>query len=192
VVGSNVLVSRQTAHRGCLHRDPHVDEVLGQGDALRVPGDGDGPVQVGGGVAVLAVGDADHRARQLPDLCHLGASLADDAADELVGDGHLVGLLGARAPGLARTSQQGQGGGVDDAVGQGVDSAHHVHGQANLRQLLLLRLGDGLGGQDGRGGGEDGGEGEVVDAAHPHAVQPRHRHRLQGRVRHRHALRRGL
>ena len=58
--------------------------------------------------------------------------------------------------------------------------------------VYLLRLGDGLGGQDGRGGGEDGGEGEVVDAAHPHAVQPRHRHRLQGRVRHRHALRRGL
>ena len=44
---------------------PHVDEVLGQGDALAVPADGDGPVQVGGGVAVLAVGDADHRAADL-------------------------------------------------------------------------------------------------------------------------------
>ena len=44
-----------------------------------------------------------------PDLSNLGAALADDAPDDLVGDGHLVGLLGARAPGLARTSQQGQG-----------------------------------------------------------------------------------
>ena len=44
---------------------PHVDEVLGQGDALAVPADGDGSVQVGGGVAVLAVGDADHRAADL-------------------------------------------------------------------------------------------------------------------------------
>ena len=58
--------------------------------------------------------------------------------------------------------------------------------------VYLLGLGDGLGGQDGLGGGEDGGEGEVVDAAHPHAVQPRHRHRLQGRVGDRHTLRRGL
>ena len=50
----------------CRCRDwPHVDEVLGQGDALAVPADGDGPVQVGGGVAVLAVGDADHRAADL-------------------------------------------------------------------------------------------------------------------------------
>ena len=44
-----------------------------------------------------------------PDLGHLGASLADDAADELVRDGHLVALLPARAPGLACTSQQRQG-----------------------------------------------------------------------------------
>ena len=45
---------------------PHVDQILGQSHGLAVPADGDGPVQVGGGVAVLAVGDADHGARQLP------------------------------------------------------------------------------------------------------------------------------
>ena len=36
-----------------------------------------------------------------PDLRHLGAPLADDAANELVGDGHLVSLLlGSLAPRL--------------------------------------------------------------------------------------------
>ena len=56
----------------CRCRDwPHVDEVLGQGDALAVPADGDGPVQVGGGVAVLAVGDADHRAADLSETTHI-------------------------------------------------------------------------------------------------------------------------
>ena len=44
---------------------PHVDQILGQSHGLAVPADGDGPVQVGGGVAVLAVGDADHRAADL-------------------------------------------------------------------------------------------------------------------------------
>ena len=39
---------------------PHVDEILGQGDTLRVATDGDGPVQVGGGISVLTVGDSDH------------------------------------------------------------------------------------------------------------------------------------
>ena len=39
---------------------PHVDQILGQSHGLRVPRDGNGPVQVGGGVAVLAVGDPDH------------------------------------------------------------------------------------------------------------------------------------
>ena len=44
---------------------PHVDQILSQSHGLAVPADGDGPVQVGGGVAVLAVGDADHRAADL-------------------------------------------------------------------------------------------------------------------------------
>ena len=39
---------------------PHVDEILGQGDTLRVATDGDGPVKVGGGISVLTVGDSDH------------------------------------------------------------------------------------------------------------------------------------
>ena len=37
----------------------------------------------------------------LPDLCHFRSSLADDAADQLVGDRHLVGLLAARGTTLA-------------------------------------------------------------------------------------------
>ena len=44
---------------------PHVDEILGQSHGLAVPCDGDGPVQVGGGVSVLAVGDADHGSGEL-------------------------------------------------------------------------------------------------------------------------------
>ena len=45
---------------------PHVDQILGQSHGLAVPCDGDGPVQVGGGVSVLAVGDADHGSAYLP------------------------------------------------------------------------------------------------------------------------------
>ena len=41
-----------------------------------------------------------------PYFRHLGAALADDAADELVGDGHLMALLLAGVPGLP--SQKGQ------------------------------------------------------------------------------------
>ena len=39
---------------------PHVDEILGQGNTLRVATDGDGPVKVGWGISVLTVGDSDH------------------------------------------------------------------------------------------------------------------------------------
>ena len=46
---------------------PHVDQILGQSHGLAVPTDGDGSVQVGGGVSVLAVGDPDHRSAYLPD-----------------------------------------------------------------------------------------------------------------------------
>ena len=45
---------------------PHVDQILGQSHGLAVPADGDGPVQVGGGVPVLAVGDPDHGSAYLP------------------------------------------------------------------------------------------------------------------------------
>ena len=46
---------------------PHVDQILSQSHGLAVPADGDGPVQVGGGVPVLAVGDPDHGSAYLPD-----------------------------------------------------------------------------------------------------------------------------
>ena len=48
-----------------LHHLPHVDQILGQSHGLRVARDGDGPVQVGGGVPVLAVGDPDHGSGEL-------------------------------------------------------------------------------------------------------------------------------
>ena len=53
------------------HHLPHVDQILGQSHGLRVARDGDGPVQVGGGVPVLAVGDPDHGAAYLPRMTSL-------------------------------------------------------------------------------------------------------------------------
>ena len=55
---------------------PHVDQILGQSHGLAVPADGDGPVQVGGGVAVLAVGDPDHGSAYLPRITELVRHLA--------------------------------------------------------------------------------------------------------------------
>ncbi len=51
------MLSKQVVHL------PHVDQVLGQGNRLRVAGHGDGPVQAGAtALALFAVGDADHGA----------------------------------------------------------------------------------------------------------------------------------
>ena len=50
---------------------PHVDQILGQSHGLRVARDGDGPVQVGGGVPVLAVGDPDHGSGELSSIMGL-------------------------------------------------------------------------------------------------------------------------
>lgn len=44
-----------------------------------------------------------------PDLSDFGPALAYDAADQLVGNGHLVGLLAARAPPLTAQHRQGWG-----------------------------------------------------------------------------------
>jgi len=107
VVGRYVGKAREAAHRSRLHGDPHVDQVLGEGDRLGVARDADRPVQVGRRVPVLAVRDPDHCPRQLSDLGHFGSPLADDAADELVGDGHLVGLLAVRRSPLS--AQHGKG-----------------------------------------------------------------------------------
>ena len=43
----------------------------------------------------------------LPDFRNLGAALADDAADDLVGHGHLVGLVGGGHLGPAAAPRQG-------------------------------------------------------------------------------------
>lgn len=59
---------------------PHVDEVLGERDRVRIAGYSDGPV--GDAVlTVVAVGDADHGAGYLTDLGDLGTALADNATD---------------------------------------------------------------------------------------------------------------
>ena len=43
----------------------------------------------------------------IPDLSHFGSALADDAANELVGDGHLMRLLAVRRSPLP--AQHGKG-----------------------------------------------------------------------------------
>ena len=45
---------------------PHVDEILGQGNTLSIPSDGDGSVKISWSISVLTVGDPDHCSRQLP------------------------------------------------------------------------------------------------------------------------------
>jgi len=91
VVWSDVVVARHR-HSSCLHRYPHIDEVLRQSHCVRVASDGDSPVGCSS-VSLLAVADANHRSAYLPDLSDLRASFADDAADEIVGHSHLVSLL---------------------------------------------------------------------------------------------------
>ena len=39
---------------------PHVDEILGQSDALAVATDGDGSIKVGWSISVLTVRNSDH------------------------------------------------------------------------------------------------------------------------------------
>ena len=67
-----------------------------------------------------------------PDFRHLGSTLSDDAADELVGDGHLVGLLSGGA-GLA--GEEGQRRGVDHTVADVGPAVDHVHRKADFGQL---------------------------------------------------------
>ena len=47
------------------------------------------------------------KVKVIPDLSHFGAALPNDASDELVGDGHLVGLLAVRRTPLP--AQHGKG-----------------------------------------------------------------------------------
>jgi len=136
VVWGDVGKAGEAPHGCRLHGNPHVDEILGERHRLVVAGDADGAVEVGGRVPVLTVGDADHRTRELPDLGHLGAALADDASDELVGDGHLVGLLGVRRPPLA--AQHRQRCRVEEICAQGV-AVHCVDVHTHLPNLGLNR-----------------------------------------------------
>lgn len=71
---------------------PHVDEILGEGDGVRVSGNGDGAVSWSA-LALLTITNADHGTGYLAYLSDLGASLADDAADQFIGHRHLVRLI---------------------------------------------------------------------------------------------------
>ena len=73
-------LKRKSTHVNCLLNIPHVDEILGQGDTLSIPTDGDGPVKVGGGVPVLAVGDTYHGSAYLS--VKMFCEKSDTTADE--------------------------------------------------------------------------------------------------------------
>lgn len=77
---SSIIVSRHS---------PHVDQILRQRDGVRIAADGDGAIGVAA-LAFLAVGDANHGAADLSDFGDFGATLADDAADQVVRHGHLL------------------------------------------------------------------------------------------------------
>lgn len=68
---------------------PHVDQILGERNRVRIAADRDRAIGVAA-LALLAVRDADHGAADLPDLGDLGAALADYAANQIVGHGHLL------------------------------------------------------------------------------------------------------
>lgn len=89
-------------HSGGFHRYPHVDQVLGQSHRVWVPGNGDGSVRRVR-LPLLRVGNPNHGAADLPDFEYLGSSLADYAADEIIGYSHFLrlrrGLSGGRLRG---------------------------------------------------------------------------------------------
>lgn len=90
---------------------PHIDQVLGKRDRIRIAGDGDGAIG-DATLPIVAVRDTNHRTGDLSDFRYFGATFADDAPDELIGHRHLVCLL-IRILGIAgvRTAQlrTGQG-----------------------------------------------------------------------------------
>ena len=73
-------LKRKSTHVNCLLNIPHVDEILGQGDTLSISTDGDGPVKVGGGIPVLAVGDTYHGSAYLS--VKIFCEKSDTTADE--------------------------------------------------------------------------------------------------------------
>lgn len=80
--------TKSVGRQSCsLRGEPGVDEVLGQADAGGGASDGDLPIRG----ALHRVGDLDLSPRHLPDLIDLGTLTADDAPDQIIWNGHLVG-----------------------------------------------------------------------------------------------------
>lgn len=92
---------------------PHVDQVLGHGHSVGISANRDCPVCVAC-LTLLAVGDPDHGPGDLADFGDFGASLADNATDQVVWHSHLlllgVGLRSSRWIGRPqlRAGQSGQ------------------------------------------------------------------------------------
>lgn len=93
MVGGDILETGHSAHGSRFHGDSHIDQVLCEGYRFRIARDGDGSVHVAARLAILAVGDANHGATELSDLSNFRASFANDAAYQLIGNGHFVSLL---------------------------------------------------------------------------------------------------
>lgn len=74
---------------------PHVDEVLGERDRVRVASDGYSTI-CGSTLALLAIADAYHGTRYLTYLCYFRATLSYYATDQFVRHRHLVSLIVGR------------------------------------------------------------------------------------------------
>lgn len=98
------------AHKVCNLHSPHVDQILSERDGIGISADGDRAVSVAA-FALLAVWNSNHGTRNLTNLGDLGASFANDAADQVVWHSHFMLLrIGLRST-LSRTQLwTGEGG----------------------------------------------------------------------------------
>jgi hypothetical protein len=108
MVGGDILEPGHSAHGGRLHRNSHIDQVLCKGHGFSIARYSNGAVHIAARFAVFTIRDSNHGATELSDLGNLRSSFANDAAYQLVGNRHFMGLLRRLRP-ILMSSQSGKG-----------------------------------------------------------------------------------
>lgn len=98
MVGSDILEPGHSTHGCGLHGDSHVDQVLCERYGLGIARDSDSAVHIPARLAILAVRNTNHGSTKLSDFGNFGSSFANNAAYQLIGNRHFVGLLRGLRP----------------------------------------------------------------------------------------------